>query len=287
MADSRDDFIIAIRYALLKKGAKQKFSLFFLILLSLAIITLDKFSHPATKVSRAVINDVVYHISAIANTPIKGTKNFFKTLGNFYFAYSENKNLKKEIESLNNNKFNTIFLKTENRNLKNYLKIGNLKRVGQSINIFANVFFDQNSPYLKSLIINRGTKNGVAKGMTVFSQNFLIGTVIETNYQSARILLLTDLNSKIPVVIEGTKVQAILSGNGKKNGVFLEYLPDKYELGAEKIIFTSGKDGFLLPGIPVAKTLLNKKGKIILKVLAEPNQAIIVRVTSSQNNSIK
>ena len=68
MADHRDDFIIAIRYALLKKGAKQKFSLFFLILLSIAIITLDKISLPLMTPARAVLNDIVYHVLIFSNS---------------------------------------------------------------------------------------------------------------------------------------------------------------------------------------------------------------------------
>ena len=60
MSDSRDDFIIAIRYALLKKGVKQKFSLFFLILLSIIIIILDRSSLSVMTHVRSVLNDLVY-----------------------------------------------------------------------------------------------------------------------------------------------------------------------------------------------------------------------------------
>ena len=70
MADSRDDFVIAIRYALLKKGAKQKFSLFFLISLSILTITLDKLSTPFILSTRAVLNDVVYKVSVFSSMPV-------------------------------------------------------------------------------------------------------------------------------------------------------------------------------------------------------------------------
>ena len=66
MSEHRDDFIIAIRYALLKKGAKQKFSLFFLIILSISIITLDKLSPPIMIKARETLNDLVYHVSVIS-----------------------------------------------------------------------------------------------------------------------------------------------------------------------------------------------------------------------------
>ena len=88
-----------------------------------------------------------------------------------------------------------------------------------------------------------------------------MGTIIETNYLSSRVLLLTDLNSKIPIIIEGENINAILEGTGRKQDLNLNYLPENYEMEPDKIIFTSGKDGFLSPGIPVAKTYLGKKWK--------------------------
>ena len=78
MSDHRDDFIISIRYALLKKGAKQKFSLFFLIVLSILIITLDKYSFSYMKSARGVLNDLVYHVSIISSQPVVFKKYIFK-----------------------------------------------------------------------------------------------------------------------------------------------------------------------------------------------------------------
>ena len=73
---------------------------------------------------------------------------------------------------------------------------------------------DKSSPYLKSIIINRGSKSGVLKGMPVLDKENLIGRVVETNYLSSRVLLLNDLNSRIPVTFGKDGVQAILKGNG-------------------------------------------------------------------------
>jgi len=143
---------------------------------------------------------------------------------------------------------------------------------------------DQDSPYLKSLIVNKGTKHGVLKGMTVFSKNYLIGKIIESNFLSSRVLLITDLNSKIPVIIEDTDVNAILTGAGKKTDLILEYLPDEFVIEPNKIIFTSGKDGFLAGGLPVAKTYLNEKNKVKIKSLSNPQQALIVFVTEGKFN---
>ena len=284
MADNRDDFIIAIRYALLKKGAKQKFSLFFLILLSASIITLDKFSLPFMSPIRATLNDIVYHVTVISSQPSKLIGYLMKNTTKHYNVINQNKILTEEIEYLKKQKFNNAYLASENDILKKALNLSNRKSYVQNFSISAKVILDQKSPFLKSILINKGTREGVTKGMTVFSKDYLMGTVIETNFLSSRVLLLTDLNSKIPVVIEGTDANAILEGTGKKSKLHLSYLPTNFEMKEDKIIFTSGKGGFLIPGIPLAKSYLNKKNKVLIKLLGDPDQALIVNVTNGQIN---
>jgi len=279
MADSRDDFIIAVRYALLKKGAKQKFSLFFLIILSVLIITLDRISVPFITSSRAIINDIVYHVSAVVSTPGKFVKYISQVKINHFYIVDENENLKKEIKLLKLNRYDSLFLKTENESLKQALKLGNAKNRDQKSSIRARVILDQESPYLKSLLINKGTKNNIIKGMAVFSKSYLIGTIVETNYFTSRVLLITDLNSKIPVVIQETDVNGILVGAGESMSLNLEYLPENFFLEPNKIIYTSGKDGFLTAGLPVAETYLDEDNELKIKPLTDPRQASIVHVT--------
>jgi rod shape-determining protein MreC len=284
MADYRDDFIIAIRYALLKKGAKQKFSLFFLILLSISIITLDKLSPPIMNVARSVLNDLVYHVSVISSQPFKLKTYIGNKITLHYNTLEENKFLKQEVEFLKKQKFNNAYLSSENQILKNALDFSDEQSLTQNFSILAKVILDQKSPFLKSILINKGTKNDVKIGMSVFSNDYLMGTIIETNYLTSRVLLLTDLNSKLPVIIEDSSVNGILEGTGESKNFRLSYLPENYVMEVDKIIFTSGKDGYLSAGIPVAKTYLNKKNKILIKLLGEPNQALIVNVTNGQVN---
>ena len=284
MADNRDDFIIALRYALLKKGAKQKFSLFFLISFSVLIIFLDKISLPITTFTRSVLNDIVYQISFAASTPGKVFNYLNDERSEHFNIVDKNIILKEEIEALKSKQYDALFLITENKILKQALKLGSAKNLGDEASIRARVALDHNSPYSKSLSINKGKKDGIIKGMTVFSQNYLIGTIIEANYFTARVLLITDLNSKIPVVLQDTGVNAILAGAGKKTDLTLEYLPDDIVLLPNKIIYTSGKDGFLSSGLPVAETYLNKKNEFKIKSLADPQQASIVHVTRGKFN---
>jgi cell shape-determining protein MreC len=96
--------------------------------------------------------------------------------------------------------------------------------------------------------------------------------------------LITDLNSKVSVILQDTGVNAILTGAGKKTNLILEYLPEDFEPAPNKIIYTSGKDGFLAAGLPIAETYLNDKNELKIKSLADPQQASIVHVVRRQLN---
>ncbi len=276
MFDSRNDFIIAIRYALLTKAAKQKFSLFFLIIFSILIIVLETFSIPPVSFVRSTINDLLYRVVFITSTPGKMAKYLESETKNHLNLYKETEILKEEIEQLKKEKLDALFLKTENENLKAVFGLDNIKTKEGTEKINAKVLFEQSSPYLRSLLINKGTKHGVNKGMIVFSKDYFIGTIVETNILSSRVLLITDLNSKIPTFIQNTDVNAILTGTGDKNNFQLDYLPDNFVLEANKIIYTSGKDGFLNPGLPIAEIFLDKNEELKIRSLADPQQANFV-----------
>ena len=137
MADHRDDFIIAIRYALLKKGAKQKFSLFFLIILSILIITLDKIRPPFMTPVKAILNDFVYHVSVASAQPVKLRNNIIQKITKHYDVMGENIYLKQEMEYLKKQKFNNAFLSLEKEILKQALDLSINKNFEQKYTSFS------------------------------------------------------------------------------------------------------------------------------------------------------
>ena len=152
---------------------------------------------------------------------------------------------------------------------------------------------DKNSPYLNSAIINKGTNSGIKLGMPVLSKGHLVGKIVEVNYISSRILLLNDLNSKIPVVLSPTGDQAILSGIGKLDPS-LEYLPKDFKIKENKktglpiqnVVYTSGKDGVLLSGISIGEAFA-EDGRIKVKLFTDPNQIFLVNVILDQETDLE
>ena len=234
MSSSRDDFGIAIRSALLKKGAKQKFSLIFLLIIATTIFLLDTYQFKFIKLTKLLINDGIYRLTNISTAPLKFLPIINNKITETTFAIKQNKELKVELEKLKNKEFQVEFLKNQNDSLRKILE-SDVKIKGKSI--LAKVLIDKDSPYLKSIVINRGSKSGIIKGMPVVDGNYLVGKIVEVNYLSSRVLLLNDLNSRIPITFGKESIQAILSGKGEKKPV-LEYLPELFEPYGNQTVFT-------------------------------------------------
>ena len=271
MSVSRDDFSIAFRSALLKRGASQKFSVLSLIFLALVIFFLDVYGAQFTNPVRGFLNDVVYRISYLSSTPTRFFPKATSNISSFFYVKEENIKLKETIEKYKSLELNVEYLTNQNKDLQKILETEYLNRNLNNI-VLAKVLVDKNSPFLKSIIINKGTSSGILKGMPVTLNNYLVGRIVETNYLSSRVLLLNDLNSRIPVTL-GEGAQAILSGSGLEKPI-LEYLPDDYLILEEINVFASGKDGIFSPGTPIGKTNIN--GEVDLFV--DPNQLSFVTV---------
>ena len=278
MQTNRDDFIIAIRSAFLKRGNQQRFSLIALILFSIFIIVLGKYNFKGVNFLKLSIKEIVYRTTFIVSVPENFVISSYQTIHDHFSLYSNYENLKKDYESLKATKLNTDFLKSENEALKS--KINDVST--QSSELLAKVIIDKKSPFLKSVIVNRGSKDNVILGMAVLDEKFLVGKVVEVNYSTSRVLLLSDLNSKIPVSIEPNGVQSILSGSGSNFGE-IQYIKEDYQLDSDFEIFTSGSGGIFRSGIPIGKTILNAGSghdTIKVKFHSDFSQLRLVKIVS-------
>jgi len=258
MQPSRDDFVIAIRSAFLKKGTKQRFSLIALLFFSITLIVLGKYNFVGINYLKVIINEVVYRSSYIVSVPEKYAAYSYSTIRDHIILYKDYDILKKKLKKIESQKYNIDFLIAENQKLKKTLEDVSYSSHEQ----LAKVLIDKESPFLRSIIINKGTKHNITKGMTVLNDNYLVGKVVEVNFSTARVLLLSDLNSKTPVTIEPGSVQAILSGTGKNSGI-IQYSKENLPINTGSIVFTSGAGGLFKEGVPVGKIAEINNKKVI------------------------
>jgi len=283
METSRDDFIIAIRSAFLKKGTQQRFSLLSLIFFSIILLILGSLNFKVIDYVKITINEIVYRSSFIVSGPENFIKDNYLVVQNHLKLYEENEKNKSELVSLRSKNLLNKFIISENQRLKNIVD----DYVVKSKTIFAKVLSDKGSPFLKSIIVNKGSKHGIILGMIAMDEEYLVGKVVEVNYLSSRVLLLSDLNSKIPVIVEPNEIFSILSGTGKDYGV-IQYSKKYEDIQGESIIYTSGAGSLFKAGIPIGRintNYLSEEKKI--EFFSDFSQLRFVKIISFIKNEVE
>ena len=223
---------------------------------------------------RSITKDLIFKSSYYISTPFNFFENKYILFKDHIKLYEENiefKDKKLELENLiNENKF----LKSENEYLKKIIDDNNTF----SKNFYlSKVLIDNQSPYLKSIIISKGFNHGIKKGVAVKDKFFFVGKIVNVNYLTSRVLLASDLNSKIPIIIEPGNINAILSGTGNNEYAELEFLPKQINISEGNLVFTSGADSIIPPAIPIGR-VFEKDGKKVVQFYSDFDQLKYVKV---------
>ena len=230
-----------------KKTLFSNYSFIFFVIFSITLITFD---------TRNIINSTIIR-SKIVNS-IFLTKDFFLSnlpnLDKFKLSFIskeelliENQFLKKQIEQSNLFQLKSQKLEIENNILKKELSL--LPPVLENY-VFVKVTADTQTPYNKTVIISGGNNMNIRKGDAAFTSKGLIGSVIEVYDKYSRVLLISDINSKIPVRVGKNNKKAIISGNNTTK-IDLLYLKENMSFENEDLVYTSGDGGYFNPGIPI------------------------------------
>ena len=277
---SRDDFVIAIRSAFLKKQTKQKFSLLSLIILSVVILFLSSFDSKITKITRSGINEFVYRSSFVLSAPEKILKNLSYEIKSHFGVYSNLKKTEQELNEFKSKKISLDILEFENQKLREQLD----DYLVSTEVIYSKIIIDNKSQYLRSFVINKGSKDGIKPGMVVLDQQYLVGKVIEVNFGTSRVLLMSDINSNIPITISPGNLLAIATGTGQ-NQAKVNFLKKIHfdKITNDSLVYTSGTGGLIKSGVPIGKIVdFDPKADedIIIEFFSDFSQLQYVSVTA-------
>ena len=250
METSRDDFVIALRSAFLKKGTQQRFSLLSLIFFSIIFLILSSLNFKVIDYVKIGIKEVVYRSSFIVSGPENFLKDNYLIINSHFNLYEESRKNIDELNYLRGKDLSQQIIILENIKYKKLIDDYFI----EDKETVAKVLIDKQSPFLRSIIINKGSKNNIKLGMIVLDEGYLIGKIVEVNFFTSRVLLISDINSKIPVSLQPGDIQAIMSGKDKQKGV-LQYVRDKNlpEINEEMQVLTSGAGGVFKSGIPIGE----------------------------------
>ena len=245
------------RLALPVRVLAQRFAFGILVIGAFALMLLGKADSALTERLRYVINDALAPVMTVLSQPIASVNRGIDAVDNFLYVYSENTRLRQENERLL--QWQNAARQLEQQNAA-YRSLLNAKVDPRITFVSARVIVDAGGPFVRTLIINAGGRDGVIKGQAVINEVGLVGHIVETGERASRLLLLTDLNSRIPVVVETTRARAILAGNNT-NRPQLQFLADSIPLQLGDRIVTSGHGGVFPGGIPIGiVTLLSQRG---------------------------
>ena len=218
------------------------------------IILLSSLDFRVIRYLKIGINELVYRSAFVVSIPENFIKDTFIEITDYSTFFKDYKDNKKELSELQSKNISSEIIQFENKELKELIN----DYVSSSDKILAKIIVDQNSPFLKSIIINKGSKDNIKIGTNIYDQSYLVGRVIEVNYKTARVLLLSDLNSNVPVTIAPQNIQAIITGSGDSHGE-IKYIKAGIDnkFNEKSIVYTSGTGAIFKSGIPIGKLQLN------------------------------
>ncbi len=223
--------------------------------------------------------DLVASVSAWPTAPLAALRRGAESLGSFLALVEENQRLREENRRLVHWQNEAVRLAVQNAALREALKIPEVPAARR--HTVARMVADPGSPFVQTRLIDAGRDRGVEKGMPVVDAYGLVGRVVEVGERSARVLLVTDFNSKIPVVVAGSRDQAILEG---RNGPLaeLKFLPMDPEVKVGDRVLTSGRGGLLPFGLPVGEIVRIEERRVFVRPFVDWDRLDWVSVLATE-----
>ncbi len=230
---------------------------------------------------RVGVTDIFTPVLSVISSPFQNMAKAVSGVSGKATLKAENVKLQTENARLKEWYQTALMLQAENQSLQ---KLLNLKVSTNHKYVTARVISDAGNAFVKTLLVASGQDSGVKKNQAVLAGEGMIGRIIEVGNNASRILLLTDINSHIPVLIEGTNQKAILTGNNSQYPT-LKHLPKDSGLVEGTRIITSGDGGIFPFGLPVGKVIIDDKGEKIIQPYADMSRITYVRIVDALINS--
>ncbi len=219
----------------------------FLLLLASFVLVLGRFEPAAVERVRTAMIDTMAPVLDVLARPIDTTRQLVDEIDSHMDLRAENLRLKEEVERLNAWQALARNLVEENKSLR---QLTGLSPDPQTTFVTARVVADAGGPFVRTILISAGEKDGIQRGQAIATGDGIVGRIVGVGARASRVLLLTDLNSRVPVIIQGTKLRSMLIGDNSPHPK-LDFLPSSAAVNPGDRIVTSGDGGMFPAGLPV------------------------------------
>lgn len=256
------------------KGWIQRFALVLFVGAALGLMVMGRADVRVVERLRVAIADAAAPVLDALSRPVASVNEAIAYGRELLYLRAENARLREENARLRHWEAAARKLAQENLAFRSLL---NMVDDPQLAFVSARVVGDSGGAFVRTVLINAGAADGVHKGQAVITGDGLVGRIVETGERSARVLLLTDLNARIPVVLEQSRVPAILAGDNSDRPR-LTFVPVNATVAPGERIVTSGQGGMLPPGLPVGTVAAIEDGVIRVEPFVDWAKLEYVRV---------
>lgn len=251
----------------------------FFVVLSAVLLVFSLAQSSFTTNIRITMQDIFAPVVERVYAPIHFTANFIRDVSGLASLQEQNTLLRAENEKLREWYHRAMVLDHENKSLRDLL---NMETAQAPAALSTKVIADTGSPYVKSLLIDSGRNDGVISSLAVMASDGLVGRTIDVGEKTARVLLLNDISSRIPVMVEGSGEHAILSGSND-DMPYLKHLPFEHQITQGARVVTSGQGGVFPSGLPVGRVVYGETGsdgksRLSVSLYADTASLMYVRV---------
>lgn len=223
---------------------------------------------------RQAVDTVVGPVGGVLSAPIRWTRGAVGFVGSYWNAANENRRLKRELTEMRQWQSVAVALRDRNERLEAVLGLRTEPPIPMAA---ARVVADSRGAFANSRLADAGTKAGIAIGNPVMSERGLVGRVVGVSPDVSRVLLLTDVASRTPVMIDRTNARAILSGDGGPNPK-LDYMRGRDPVKQGDRVLTSGDGGVFPRGLPVGTAVKGLDGRWRVALDADSGALDLVRI---------
>lgn len=259
----------------------QRFAFLLLLASAIAIMVVGRADPKVFERARSTVTDIISPILDVLSRPTATVDRWIGDAHMLANVYEENRRLREENRRLLQWRSVAEQLSVENTRLRNLMA---LKRDDARRYITGRIIGVGGS-FVRSVALNIGANDGVRKGLAAVVGEGVVGRVAEVGRRSSRVLLLTDLNSRLPIVIESTRVRAVLAGDNSPEP-HLIYLPADAAIEEGQRVVTSGHGGAFPPGLPVGIVSAVGDGGVRVELYADMDRREYVRLMDFGLNGI-
>nr|WP_255723110.1 rod shape-determining protein MreC [Thalassobius sp. Cn5-15] len=253
-----------------------------LVLLLVAIFIVWRIDNPRVERLRAQVVDQVVPSFDWAMAPVTGAVNLVRDFQSYSRIVEQNQELRRELQQMKAWKEAAQQLRDENARL---LDLNNVRLDPRLTYVTGVVLADSGSPFRQSVLLNVGARDGILDGWATMDGIGLVGRISGVGQRTARVILLTDTSSQLPITLQPAGQQAILSGDNTAAPLvtFLEN-PDLVRAGDR--VVTSGDGGVFPAGVLVGHLAEDPSGRLRVRLSADYERLKFLRVLRNQGTEI-